>query len=131
MVKVLWIKDNEITLFTKNKAELAPLAERGITVYEKNVAGFTGPSPDYAYLHFHSDVPYSTGAYLFPDNPALEALCMVLNELGFVFWDTFKTEISPFDFMYHLQLTGKLTAPFHYVEAGVDKVLLQLPESKR
>ena len=118
---VKWIKEDEIVLFVEELSTLDVLEKLLIKVYKHPKIG-TRDSDKYFYIRYESKVRYSTGPYQFSDNPVLERICEKLNELGFVFWGTFKTEIAPQHYLQSLQRKNKLQRDFLYIEAGEDVV---------
>ena len=118
---VKWIKQDEIELFVEERSVLDDLSSLAIKYYKHPKIG-SRVSDNYFYIRYESKVKYSSGPYQFPDNPELEQICEKLNQLGFVFWGTFKTEIAPQHFMQSMQRNSKLKSSFLYIEAGEDVV---------
>ena len=118
---VTWISNNQIDLIIKDVTVIDQIKGKAIKLCELPRAGHR-QSQNHFYIHYESQTLYSNGPYQFPDNPILENLCMILNELNFVFWGTFKTEIAPQHFMESLQKRKKLPMNFKYIEAGDNQV---------
>lgn len=118
---VKWIKEDEIVLYVEETAVLDVFREFSIKYYKHPKIG-ARVSDNYFYIRYESKVTYSSGPYQFPDNPELERVCEKLNDLGFVFWGTFKTEIAPQHFMENMQRKNKLKGSFLYIEAGEDVI---------
>ncbi|RZA02345.1 MAG: hypothetical protein EOO68_09780 [Moraxellaceae bacterium] len=74
------------------------------------------------YVRFKSGTTHATGPYSFSENIALEKLCLLFNDLGFIFWGTFKSEITPVDYMRYLQRRGILLTSFKAIEAGEETI---------
>ena len=121
MIIVKWIAQNEITLYADEAKELEVIKAHSIRLYKHPRIG-SRLSEKHFYIRYESDVNFSTGPYQFPDNPTVENLCLIFNELEFVFWGTFKTEIAPLHFMKNMQRKQKIRNSFRYIEAGEDLV---------
>lgn len=118
---VKWIYDAEIELELENSAIFQRLKLQPIKLFKHPMSGRRTSAHSY-YVRFKSDTVHATGPYEFSENIALEKLCLLFNELGFVFWGTFKSEITPVDYMRYLQRRGILLTSFNAIEAGEETI---------
>ena len=113
----MWIDEKDIELCISESESLESLNSAGFK-YFKNPKNGTRRSTKSYYIRNKSGFAFSKGPYDFYKNETLENLCVTLNKMGYIFWSIFKTEISPYDYMRHLQRIGVLNEKFSYIEAG-------------
>jgi hypothetical protein len=118
---VKWIYEAEIELELENTANFQRLKLQSIKLFKHPMTGRRTSANSY-YVRFKSDTAHATGPYNFSENIALEKLCLLFNELGFIFWGTFKSEITPVDYMRYLQRQGILLTSFKAIEAGEETI---------
>ena len=118
---VKWIHESEIELRISSSDLGEVVNEVKYKLYKRSRLG-NKTSDDSRYIRFESTSSFSPVSYEFTDNEDLAMLCCTLNDLGFVFWGTFKTERAPQDYMRHLQRVGVLSKSFMAISAGEDKV---------
>lgn len=118
---VKWITDSEIELFIADSEFFRIPKESGIRLFKHPKKGSRLTENSY-YIRYNSDTVYASGAYQFPVNPVLQEICLILHQVGFIFWGSFKTEISPYDYMQHLQYQSILKENFKYLRAGENTI---------
>ena len=121
---VKWITDAEMELCIVSKELIDKLKENGFKLYKHPMNRKRNNENSY-YIRLNLKHKFSTGAYSFPKNETLELLCLKLHELEFVFWGTFKTEISPYDYMMNLQSNNVLKGNFNHLQAGEKDVKIE------
>lgn len=119
---VKWINNHEMELSLSSDISRDSFRELGYRLYKNSKSG-SRRGPSFYYLRLELENEYSDGPYSFPENKSLERLCIRLHNLGFVFWGTFKTEISPHDYMKSLQRKGLLKSAFLSIQAGSDEIV--------
>lgn len=118
---VKWITDSEVELSIDDLEYLKVVKSNGIKLFKHPVNGARRSDGSY-YIRYNSNVVYTSGSYSFPENPVLQELCLILHQIGFLFWGSFKTEISPYDYMRSLQHRNLLQESFRYIQAGENTI---------
>jgi hypothetical protein len=116
---VKWIHEDEVEISIDDEDTLQSIKASGRRVY-KRLRNGSRRSKEFYSIRYESIDRFSPVTYEFTDNHELLDLCLFLHSIGFVFWGTFKTEKSPFDYMCYLQRKHIIKESFLYLDAGDD-----------
>ena len=114
---VKWIHENEVEISIDDESTLQLIKESGRRVY-KGLRNGSRRSKGFYSIRYESIDRFSPVIYEFTENQELLDLCLFLHSIGFLFWGTFKTEKSPFDYMCYLQRKHIVKQSFLYLDAA-------------
>jgi len=113
----MWIHEDEVEIAVDHVEALKTIKDSGRRIFKRLRNGSRRSDRFYS-IRYEPSGCYSPSAFEFTDNQQLLDLCLFLLSIGFVFWGTFKTEKSPFDYMCNLQSKHIVKERFLYVDAG-------------